>query len=168
MVDLPPPNVGGTAPTSPIGYAQQPQADLVTVLHRFKRGRRHYSLVVYRSGLAIVKTSPGFGGILGVLLALIWSGQKRRKLHRVAPLGPSTLAQSFPNAELISASTIAHVQVRSGILTQRIITIHRNNGEEPSHLPFPKSQHVLLSLWNIFQPLFGNRFVVDPDVAAAG
>jgi hypothetical protein len=168
MVDLPPPNVGGTAPAAPIGYAQQPQADLLIVLHRFKRGRRHYSLVVYRSCLVIVKTAPGFGGPIGPFLALLWSGQRKRKLDRIAPLGRAVLAQTFRDAEFLAAPTVTHVQVRSGILTQRIITIHRNNGEEPSHLPFPKSRHTLLALWNVFQPLLSNGFVVDADVASAG
>jgi hypothetical protein len=168
MVDLPPPNVGGPVPTALPGYQQQAPADLVAVLHRFKRGRRYHSLVVYRSGLAVVKTAPGFGGLLGPLLALVWSGRRMRKLDRIAPLGPVALAEAFPAAELVPEAAITHVQVRSGTLTQRIITIHHNNGQPPVHLPFPKGRHPLLSLWNVLQPVFGTRFVVDADVAAAG
>jgi hypothetical protein len=168
MLDLRPPNFGAPASTNSLLYPQQPPADLVAVLHRFKRGRRYYSLVVYQTGIAIVKTSPGFGGIVGALLALVWSGQRRRTLDRIAPLGPCALAQSFHSTELIAATTITHVQVRSGILTQRIITIHRNNGEPSANLPFPKNRHPLSALWNVLQPVFGDRFVVDPYVAAAG
>lgn len=68
---------------------------------------------------------------------------------------------------MIDLQAITYVQVRQGVFTQRILTIHRTDAG-PTHLPFPRSWHPLDELWYVFAPLVGARFIVDPAVAAAG
>lgn len=155
----------------PVPPSATPLADLSrvpgTVLHRFRRGRRRYSLVVFPHALAIVKTAPGSGGLFGWAVAAAIASRRQARLDRAAAQGLAGVAAAFPRAELIDLRLVQAVQVRTGILTQRIVTIHVA-GAEPSHLPFPRAWHPLAELWHALAPVLGPRVVIDPDVAAAG
>lgn len=138
-----------------------------TVLHRFFRGRRWYSVVVYPDTVVVVTTTPGFGGLLGLALRALVSARRRHRLARVAPQGPAAVAAAFRSAEVIDLRTVPYVQLRSGLLRQRVLVIHRQ-GLEPVSLPFPRDAHTVSGLWQVFGPVVGARFVIDHDVRVEG
>lgn len=114
-----------------------------------------------------VKTTPGFGGLAGVVLRAIVSGRRKRRLERVAPQGPATVVEAFGSIEVIDLRTVTYVQLRSGVLGQRVVVFHRQ-GLEPITLPHGRGAHTASGLWQAFAPLVGARFVVDHDVRVQG
>jgi hypothetical protein len=146
---------------------QQPmQLPPPVILQGFKRGRSYYTLVVYPHVALVVKTSPNLRGV-GAFLAILNASPRSIKMTRVAKEGPGALQREFGSAEVIEFAAVTHVQVRSRLSVQRELVFHLVN-RPPLSLPFYGRWHSLNELWQVFGPIVGPRFVVDPDVAAQG
>lgn len=149
----------------PLGPTDDPNGPVV--LHDFRRGSRPFSLVVLREGFDVIQTAPGLRG-LGSLAALAVSQARQKKLDQLAPQGPAAVVAAFPHGQVVPATSVAGVEVSSGQFGQRLLVIHCNDGSVPVKLPFARKAHTLAGLYGVFGPRLGDRFRIDPAVAAQG